>query len=76
MNSNCHSPMFNFDSTLRTLSVFSNDIYNVGTYTLRVRGEVVPYDSKWFNIQVIVTKSCNDMFMTRYSIGNKVFTLF
>ena len=33
-------------------------------------------DTRDFNIILVVAKSCNDAFMTKYSIGNKIFTLF
>ena len=54
----------------------SNDIYNVGNYHMIVKGEVLPYSLLEFDIFVIVTKSCNDMFMTKYAPPNFDYSLF
>ena len=76
LNSDCSSNMFNFVASSRTLSIVSNDIYNMGSYHLIVQGELFPYDSIEFDIFVEVTKLRGDMFMTKYVPPNTDYSIF
>ena len=54
----------------------STDIYNFGTYNLKIKGEIVPYASKTFIVKVKVNKLCDDLFMNKFTPGDQYFSLF
>ena len=76
MNSDTNSAMFNFHPFSRMLSIFSVDIYNVGSYSLKVTATVPTYTTKCFTINIQVSKLCNDMFITSYAPADQRFELF